>query len=50
MVNIAKLSLNFTKMTSRSEGKRIESIASMKGETLNTLNNIGVHSRFLPFL
>ena len=30
----------FTKMTSRSEGKSIASIASMKGETLNTLNNI----------
>jgi len=50
MVNIAKLSLNFTKMTSRSEGKSIASIASIKGQTLNTLNNIGVYSRFLSFL
>jgi hypothetical protein len=50
MVNIVKLSLNFTKMTLRSEGKSIDSIDSLKGHTLNTINNIGVHSRFIAFL
>ena len=50
MVNIAKLTLNFTKMTSRSEGRSIASFASLKGETLNTLNNIPLDSRFLTLL